>query len=211
MASNLLDKSAAETITALWTFTAEILLENNKRLTSKEIGGSVRNLILIDGGDITNIGSNELNSRLNGNTEIDFRINGTAVSRGVDRVSGGLLLFDIGGTLKKAGFRNPTAVTAGGTRDLAQSDEGRILLASNVSATYTAVTLEAFTTMRFIVSATGVTIVPDAGVTMNFLDGLGSAQPAVLGVDVARNSVVELVYQTATFVQVFGNGITVTS
>ena len=155
------------------------------------------------------LGAPELDSQVLAAARHRIIIGSIEIVSYVTRALGSLLIRDSGGTEKKAGFRNPTAITAGGNRDLAQADEGRILLASNAAATYTAVTLEAFTTMRLIVSATGVSVVPDAGVTMNFLDGLGSAQPAVSGVDIARNSVLELVYESATSVQVFGNGITV--
>lgn len=124
-------------------------------------------------------------------------------------IAGAWQFNDLDALAKKTGFRNPTAIAAGVTRDLAQNDEGRILLATTVSAIYTAVTLEAFTTIRMIVSVTGVTLIPDAGVTINFIDGGAVVQPAVSGIDIGGNSVIEIVYQDAVTVQVFGNGISV--
>ena len=210
VASNLLDKSAAETITGAWRHDTDLTFANNVGVLGRNVADDTSfNLVKMRTDDVAQIGNGSTDMIVFAVAEILKRIGGTDVARFASLAEGSMLVKALGGSFKKAGFRNPSAVTAGGNRDLAQSDEGRILLASNASATYTAVTLEAFTTMRLIVSATGVSVVPDAGVTMNFLDGLGSAQPAVSGVDIARNSVLELVYESATSVQVFGNGITV--
>ena len=210
VASNLLDKSAAETITGQWRHDDDVTFANGVTMFAEELGGTPQQVFRMLSSDILSFGSNLVaDVRMTAMTQLNWRIGSTTEVSIIAAADGALQVKDRSAVTKLAGFRNPTAITAGGNRDLAQSDEGRILLASNASATYTAVTLEAFTTIRLIVSATGVSVVPDAGVTMNFLDGLGSAQPAVSGVDIARNSVLELVYQSATSVQVFGNGITV--
>ena len=83
-----------------------------------------------------------------------------------------------------------------------------MLLVSSNNIDLTTPALQEFTVMRLMVTGSGCTLAP-SGASINVLDGTGAPVPAASGIDIAENSVVEIVYVTATTVQVFGNGIPV--
>ena len=204
------DASTPINIKAQLNAAESVVLANDIALQGLDTVAAQQALIAVNASDLVVIGNTSLNVFLRALAIADVEIGGITVASFVDRANGSLGIDDIDGTTKKAGFRNPTSIDAGTSRDLDQSDEGRILLAINFAAVYTAETLEAFTTIRMIVSATGpVTLVPGAGVSINVLDGGGAAQPAASGISIEFNSVIEIVYEDALTVQVFGNGIAV--
>jgi len=194
-------------ITANWLFSADVTLANNVALAGLDTAVAQKNLLHIDLTDVVQWGDASLNASHKALAKETFIIGGVVSADIVDAATGGLLVADIDAVAKKAGFRNPTAIAAGASRDLAQSDEGRILTCSTVAAVYTAIVLEEFTVLR-LMAFTDITLLP-SGITINVLDGGGSPVPAAAGVGIINNSVVEVVYKSATEIEIFGNGITV--
>ena len=123
-------------------------------------------------------------------------------------LSGDATVEDLDTNPKKLGWRNPSVKGANADRALTQNDEAQVLLVSSNNIDLTTPALQEFTTIRLIVTGSGCTLAP-SGAAINVLDGFGAPVPAASGINIAENSVVEIVYVTATTVQLFGNGITV--
>jgi len=131
---------------------------------------------------------------------------GNVVAQTTTAALGALLVSNQGGTVDlKAGFRNPEefAVIAAGT--LSQAMEGQIARYTGAGGILTVPVLTAGTNIDLIQAGSGAAVLTQSGVTINWLDGSGTANTG--NRTVAANSIVHLRYETASLVDVWGNGI----
>ena len=122
-------------------------------------------------------------------------------------VSGGMLVTDRLGFLKKAGFRNPSLQTFSSNRTLLQDDEGRVLQVTNNVPDLTIDQLEAFTTSTVIATGSACRILKGNVTNFRWLDGSGSLTVIATGVNVTEGSVVQIYYSSTVTMYVWGNGI----
>ena len=196
-------KSAAQTISGIWTHSATIELENNISLSAKESGGTLRSLLLISAANSVIFGGVSNNTELRAFASHSMQIGGVEVAEFLGLTGGGLLVKDIGGTKRKAGFRNPAQFSSGVTRSLLQTWEGAV-----ISWTGGALTTD------ILEQGTCITLVNASAGGLNLLQGTASIT-VVLGGSrltgtriIAVDSVVQIYYGVDNAVTIWGNGIT---
>ena len=201
-------KSAAQTISGIWTHSVNLELLNNTQLRTFEQGNLVgRAIARMATNNQLVFGSSAVDARLEADLSFRTEIGGDIVADCVPRASGSLLVNDIGGVQKKAGFRNPGSHNENDAYTLVQADEGQIVRkTSGVTFDYTVPQLEAGTAITIINDSANnpITLVEGAGVGMDAMVG-GAELTAPL--TVALGSVVQLYWVNATTVKVWGNGI----
>lgn len=194
-------KDEANVWALLQTFQANILLS-----VASELRGASAKLISQNASNFVEVGSDATRTQILGTT-VDNIVLGELAARVTGLAAGSLLVGDIGGTLKKAGYRNPSTVLLGaGAVTLAQLLEGQIYESAHAARTITVPALDPNTTMTIMFrEIAGNIVAPDGGVTLQWAQGDGT-----FGVG-ARNmtgaNVVQLQWRTATNVYIWGNGI----
>lgn len=204
-------KSAAQTISGIWQHDATLRLANQVALVSRNAANTADlNLVSTDSLDRTTFGTVDSQQINQCKTQNQFLVDGVTVAFMAGLPAGGLVAVDREGISKKAGFRNPSLSTFSADRTLDQDDEGRVLQMTAGPVTLTVDQLEAFTAMRIITTGAGgdLTLLKGTITNMRLLDGGGSLNQVATGITVVRNSIVELYWQSATTMYVFGNGLT---
>ncbi len=197
----------AQTFTENNQFNNFLRFPNSVGLSMQETGGARRNVMSVNSSDQLTVGTTLLPTYFDG-TQLIARHAGTTIAETATIANGSLLIRDRGGVTKKAGFRNVTFVnvTTPGTRVITQDDEGRALNAGTAGVVFELPTLEAGTTLRIMTRADASQITSGTGLAeLNWLDGSGSLTSG--NRNVARNSIVEVYYRTATAAEIFGNGL----
>ncbi len=140
------------------------------------------------------------------------------VSIGVDQVAtfvsavnGSLLIKDVGGTVRKAAFRNPgrrVSSVIGGTDIVLQSDEGQIIdfIVDDANGTLNLDVLEINTQIDLRNASNVFMNLVENGTTLNWISATGLGPPTGDRV-IAANSIVHLRWLATNIVEVWGNGI----
>ena len=132
---------------------------------------------------------------------------GVTVAESTSIALGSLLIESLltAGTARKAGFRNPeTADINNGDASL-QEHEGQVLNYVDAAGIFTVNALEVATTFTIIHTGSGDLSLNVGSATINWLDGLGIAQGGAR--TILPNSVVQLYWDSASTIQLWGNGI----
>lgn len=204
-------KSAAQTISGAWEFTDNVLIANDKAYQARFSGGPATPLIGMSALDRMELGSAGHHTDFfaaTGANAYRYFVGGAEVSRGGTVADGGVLIADLDGFFQKAAFRNPRNVTFSTSQTAQQSWEGGVRQCTGGNPTVTIDQLEGGTTWRFIVTSTTLTILKGNVTNMRWLDGSGSLNAIATGVAATPGSIVEVYYQSATTMYIFGNGIT---
>lgn len=139
-------------------------------------------------------------------TTIRLRIGGIEAARIDSIAAGGLLITDLNGARKKAGFRNPSFRSMVGATNTQQGDEGQGIEMNATPIALTVVDLETNTQIDVINNGNGAnTIVEDALLTLSWLDGSGTIQTGTRTIQ--NGSIVHLRQRGANDVQIWGNGL----
>ena len=198
-------KSQSQTITATWTHSASLVLDNNVTLFGRDLTTAARSLAVVDGSDIATFGDATLNQLHRMLAQGEIQVGGVTVGFYLPLVSGGMVVRDIGGVSRKVGFRNPGTTIDTVSRTLLQADEQTLIVATQV-ITLTVNTLEQGTQIDVLTEAGPLTLL-EGNVTLRWLDGGGTSAP--LGNrTVAQSSIIHLAWETNNVVDVWGNGIT---
>ena len=195
-------KSAAQRITGVWIWENDVGLNGRNAADDSDF-----NFIKVTSADLVLLGDALADAELRGLSNIDLAIGGVLSAAIVSLALGGLLVSDLGGTGKKAGFRNPTNETFSTNQTPDQTWEGTNRQCTGSSPTVTIDQLEAFTAFRIMTTGSGITIARGDVTNLRWLDGSGNLN-AITSALIARGSVVEVYYQSATTAYIFGNGIT---
>ena len=201
-------KSAAAAISGAWQFDTPPLLSNAIALLGRDVADAVSHALLsLSAADIATIGNDDTDAELRAQINTDLIVGGVLSAAVVTLALGGLLVSDLGGTGKKAGFRNPTNVTFSTSQTPDQTWEGTNRQCTGGNPTLTIDQLEAFTAFRVINTSSSVTLTRGTVTNMRWLDGSGVLR-SVTGALIATGSIVEFYWQSPTTMYIFGNGIT---
>ena len=207
-AANLLDKTAAETITANWEHTQDLVMANNRFFNGKEAGGVQRNLLGLHSSDVILVGSSSVPMTLRALAPISMEIAGGRAIHVVARASGSMLVDDRGSVQKIAGFRNPTWTTQAGAFSVTQAMEGTIQKMTGATQAVTLDTLEAFTTLRLVKSTSSNGSIIKGTLTTLALLTPGAGEQVVTSITIAPGGTAEIGYDSTTKAYVFGSGLT---
>ncbi len=202
-------KSAAQTVSGAWDFTDDVIIANDKALQLRFTGGTPGNFAKMSLADRMEVGnaSNHMDffaaSGANANR---YFVGGVEVARHGNLADGGVIVGDLSGFFKKAGFRNPTRVLVAADKTLVQADEGTLQRCSASNIDFTTATLEAETTITLTPAFfSGMRIIQGAGHTLRWLDGSGTIKDG--SINVAGASIVTLWWDQTTVMFAWGNGI----
>ena len=204
-------KSATQVISGAWEFTDNVLLANDKAYQARFSSGAATPLIGMSALDRMELGSAGHHTDFfaaTGANAFRYFVGGAEVSRGGTVADGGVLIADLDGFFQKAAFRNPRNVTFSTNQTAQQSWEGGVRQCTGGNPSITIDQLEAGTSWRFIVTSSVCTLLKGNVTNMRWLDGSGSLNAIATGVTVTPGSIVEVYYQSATTMYIFGNGIT---
>ena len=202
-------QSEANTFTQQQDYFAGLVMKNANSLFGETLIGTPFPLAFMSNGNVSTFGNFNTNMALQGVAEIASHVDSLRVARFLPNDSGSLVIEDIGGTERKVGFRNPNIVPNPTT--ITQADEQTVLrFTGSASHNLTVPALEIGTNITIIVEVDAgqtVTLTPDGGVTLSFLDGGGAASPQGARV-ISQTSIVQLEWVGPNFVNIWGNGIT---
>ena len=208
-------KSETATISAAWLFTAQVdhsapvVLAHAIQLRGLDNVGTPVRIAEVSGAAV-NIGSFTDNLRSDCTGRFEMRVDTLIAGRAIVPADGGIVVADIGGTLKKAGFRNPTDNQINVDTTLLQSQEGSIVRAvSHTGVVYTVPILEPGTTITIMNddSNDAVTLREGSGVALSVLAG-GDQLSAAPDLFLAQDSVCQLTWMSnGTTVKAWGNGL----
>ncbi len=121
-------------------------------------------------------------------------------------ITGAWTFADGAGSQRKVGARNPRerSITVDDTPT--QADEGAILRVNAAITSITLEQLEAQTTFTILADVSGYNLVEGAGVTFKLFDGKDLAPPTGDQV-IKRASSIQVIYESATEVSIYGNGV----
>jgi len=214
-ASGTFDTNFDYSITGLWTIATQWIFQLGMRISnSQELLGrnaaddSNLSLASITASDVARFGSESADSQLHGQTKVSFGVGGVFTAEAVPLNIGGLLVGEIGGTLRKAGFRNPGIIGIAAGSPFTQEMEGQDAQYTADAGNLTVDQLEPSTEIGLDqngTDGTSITLIEGAGVTLSWKDGSGVSKQG--GRTIAANSFVALKWRTATLVDLVGNGI----
>jgi hypothetical protein len=131
---------------------------------------------------------------------------GAEVARTEARAAGSLLIADILGGFKKAGFRNPGRFGITGANAFTQDYEGQQVEFTGAGANLTVNSLAADTQITLLHRGTTDCDLVEGSATINWIDGSGAAVGGSRVI--APNSVVHMSWRTGgAAIDIWGNGI----
>lgn len=80
--ANLVDKTAVETVSGIWTHSANLVLNNAIPLRIKEVGGTERTVLTMNSSDVLKVGSTLIALEINSLSTVPFNTGITATSYG---------------------------------------------------------------------------------------------------------------------------------
>ena len=199
-------QSEAASITGAWVWAADLTIGTLQRLLMVD-DNTFPQVVLDYDGLILNMGSSNRRTRINGETRIDFAVDGVITAKGADIASGGMIVLDRNSAERKAGLRNPGFTNIAANRTIVQNDEGLILRLNLNGIALEFATMEVASAGMILTGPTisGCTLVEEIGTTLRWADGSGTVVTGTR--NMAGNSVAQWSYLGANSVTLWGNGL----
>lgn len=205
-------KSAVQTIAGKWTYTIAPIMSggievaNNRAITGRNVADDADlQMIFMDPNNICQVGSALSAVRVNALTSGELWNGVDRSCTWLPRADGSLLVRDMGGFDKKAGFRNPGARGATGVDAILQSDEGAIVQCDAGIVSITVNILEANTTVTILNRTDDDCTIIVGTATLEWYDGGGAFQS---GNRVLKGrGVAQLHWRATSAASIWGNGL----
>ena len=199
-------KSEAAAISGAWQFDTPPLLANTIALLGRDVADAVSHALLaLSVTDVVTIGNDDVDTEVRALANLDLLVGGILSAAVVELSKGGLLVSDLSGSGRKAGFRNPKRILATVSRAFEQDDEGAVMRTNADTLAFTVDTLEAETTITLAVpSNVDITLIQGTA-TLRWMRGDGTQ--IFGGRSLATGSLVTLWWETAASVYLWGSGI----